>query len=130
MTTAMDSRTRQYLIDVGGITRRGLTRKPQHRQCPIGCGQVLLAAQDMGHELWCDRHPLTALGELAAVLAGRATYTHAAGAFSGRIRIGHRRRTSRGDYGIATPAQGAARSVSRLVAKPRCLPAIVIAAFN
>lgn len=79
MSPAMDQHTRQYLIDAGTITRRGLTRRPQHRQCPLGCGQTLLAAQDAGIEIWCDRLPITALGEAAAVLTGRATYTRVCG---------------------------------------------------
>jgi len=83
---------REHLIDTGVITERGLTRRTTYRHCPAGCGLVLLAAQDLGHELWCDPYPVTAKGELDALLTGRATYTRIAGELDRRdaARIAYR----------------------------------------
>ena len=75
---------RDHLIDTGVITQRGLTRTARYRHCPHGCGLVLLASQDMGHEIWCDPFPLTAKGELDALLDGRATYTRVLGELAHR----------------------------------------------
>jgi hypothetical protein len=79
----MSFNLREHLIDTGVITQRGLTRRATYRHCP-GCGLLLLAAQDMGHEIWCDPWPITAKGELDALLAGAATYTRVLGELAWR----------------------------------------------
>lgn len=78
----MDTWLQRHLIDTGAITERNrLTRTPRPRTCPI-CRRRLLASQDMGREIWCDPDPISALGEVAAIATGRATYTRAAGELS------------------------------------------------
>jgi hypothetical protein len=67
------------LIGEGVINERRLTEYAQRWRCPLGCGAELLASQDMGLERWADPVPLTPLGELQAILAGRATYWHVMG---------------------------------------------------
>lgn len=72
---ALDQRTRTVLINQGVITETGLTAKARYRHCHHGCGLVLLAGTWLGLEAWCDPWPITAKGELDALLAGRRSYT-------------------------------------------------------
>lgn len=72
---ALTQRVREHLINTGVITARGLTRHATYRHCPRGCGLLLIASQDLGHETWCDPWPITPKGELDAHLSGTRTWT-------------------------------------------------------
>jgi hypothetical protein len=62
------------LIDTGVMSDTGLTRNAGlrvHKPCRARC---LAGIDDSGFDTWCDPHPLTPDGELAALLEGRPTY--------------------------------------------------------
>lgn len=66
----------QVLRDKGVISESGLTRNARMRP-HRDCGQLTLAGYDSDRaslDAWCDPYPLTADGEVQALLDERTTY--------------------------------------------------------
>lgn len=77
MTTARKPLPRHVqaaLIDTGVMDEERVTAKPSRRTCQR-CGSRIVAALVDGTRADCDPTPLTALGELQALVAGVPTYT-------------------------------------------------------